>query len=374
MNTPDGQPVWNEGEHLDLPPLEGQVRADACVVGLGGSGLSCLAELHALGLDAVGLDAGGVGNGAGGRNGGFLLAGLPDFHHRAVERHGHERAVGLYRATLAQLERMADETPDIVRLKGSLRIASGDRELADCRAHLEALQADGLPGEWYEGDEGQGLLIPSDGSYDPLGRCRALARSLSDEGLRMHQYSAAERVRTGRVFTPYGEVSCDRVIVAVDGGLERLVPDLESRVRTARLQMLATAPEPRVTFSRPVYSRWGYDFWQQLSDGRIVLGGIRDAGGEDEWTVRAVPTDAVQRELNYLLHRIGVRARVTHRWAGVAGYTADGLPVFEQVSEGVLAVGGYSGTGNVMGALLGREAARWAAGRPSELRALLSAG
>ena len=167
------------------------------------------------------------------------------------------------------------------------------------------------------------------------------------------------------------EKVCERVIVAVDGALERLLPDLEGRVRTARLQMLATAPDPGINLSRPVYSRWGYDFWQQLPDGRVVVGGSRDKGGPDEWTVRAVATEPVQRELNYLLHRIGVSAAVTHRWAGVAGYSRDGLPVFEEAGDGVLAVGGYSGTGNVLGTLLGREAARWAAGSGSSWRELL---
>ena len=48
-----------------------------------------------------------------------------------------------------------------------------------------------------------------------------------------------------RVVTPHGSVVARRVIVAVDGHLERLLPELGGRVRTARLQMLATAPTDR---------------------------------------------------------------------------------------------------------------------------------
>lgn len=45
---------------------------------------------------------------------------------------------------------------------------------------------------------------------------------------------------------------------------------------------------------------------------------------------------------------------VSLRWAACAGYTESGLPLLEQVREGVWALGGYSGTGNVIGALSGR--------------------
>ena len=44
------------------------------------------------------------------------------------------------------------------------------------------------------------------------------------------------------VVTSRGMVRARRVIVAVDGHLEQLLPELAGRVRTARLQMLATAP------------------------------------------------------------------------------------------------------------------------------------
>lgn len=62
----------------------------------------------------------------------------------------------------------------------------------------------------------------------------------------------------------------------MDGRLDILIPELKDRVRTARLQMLATSPAKDVKFTRPVYRRDGYDYWQQLPDGSIALGGFRD--------------------------------------------------------------------------------------------------
>lgn len=352
---PAGHPLWDDAFATAFAPLAGDASADVCVVGLGGSGLSCVREAQRLGARVVGLDADRVACGAAGRNGGFLLAGLSRFHHRAVQDYGREPARALYALTVAELDRIAQESPDEVRRTGSLRIADSPEELADCDAQLAAMRADGLPVEPYDGPEGRGLLFPLDGTFQPLARCRALADAASSAGARLHEATAALRIEPGAVHAAAGVVRCAHVIVAVDGGLERLVPELEGRVRSARLQMLATAPTSEVHVPRPVYARWGYDYWQQRPDGAIAMGGARDHAGDGEWTTDAVPTPLVQAAIERRLREsLGVRAPVTHRWAAIVAFTGDGLPVCEEVRPSVWAVGGYSGTGNVIGALLGR--------------------
>ncbi|HEX6909868.1 MAG TPA: FAD-binding oxidoreductase [Longimicrobium sp.] len=366
--VPGNTPVWDDHDWTHLPRLDGDVRADVCVVGLGGSGLTAVDELLRRGASVVGIDAGIVAAGAAGRNGGFLLAGTYDFYHDAVARYGRERARTIYGLTVDEIRRIAHEAPRAVRLTGSVRLADSDEEIEDCRRQLDAMRADGLPVEWYAGPEGQGLLIPTDGAFDPLLRCRIMARRAAKAGARLYEHAPALDVRPGEVRTPAGTVRCGRVIVAVDGRLEGILPELAGRVRTARLQMLATEPTDEVRVPRPVYARWGYEYWQQLPDGRVALGGFRDVGGEGEWTREAVPGDVVQARLErFLRERIGVRAPVTHRWAGCVGFTDTGLPVLEEVRPGVWAAGGYSGTGNVIGALCGRAAAELSLGAASEL-------
>jgi glycine/D-amino acid oxidase-like deaminating enzyme len=352
------QPIWGEEEQLALPVLEGDVDADVCVVGLGGSGLTCVNVLASSGRRVVGIDAVGVAAGAAGRNGGFLLGGLAMFHHDAVARLGLPTATALYEETLKQIDRMAEETPAAVRRTGSLRIASSAEELEDCQRQLEAMRRSRLPVERYEGPEGKGLLFPADAAFDPAMRCRALARQAIARGARLFERTCAIDIEGGGVATPRGRIAARRVIVTVDGALERLFPELSDRVRSARLQMLATAPAPEVQWPRPVYARWGLDYWQQRPDGRVVVGGFRDVGGNAEWTTDAMPSDPVQNALTRLVReRLGVRAEITHRWAATVGYTQTGLPILEEVRPGVWAVGAYSGTGNVVGALCGRAAA-----------------
>lgn len=352
-------PRWDDGSWAGLQPLDGPVAADVCVIGLGGSGLAAVHELLDLGQRVVAIDAGIVAGGAAGRNGGFLLAGPADFHHDAVAANGRERATALYRRTLAEMDRMSAETPGAIRRDGSLRIAESPEELDDCRAQLAAMQADGLPAAWHRGSDGEGLLIPTDGVFHPLRRCRTLAELAVARGARLFERSPAIEITGHGVLTTDGSVLCDAVIVAVDGRLEHVLPELTGRVRTARLQMIATAPTTELQTRYAVYSRYGFEYWQQLDDGSVLLGGMRDRGGEGEWTDVAEPAEPVQSLLEtHLRERLGVRAPITHRWAGAVGYTPDGLPVFEEVRPRVWAIGGYCGTGNVVGAICGRAVAR----------------
>lgn len=360
-------PVWEDQDWRPLPRLDGPVRADVCVIGLGGSGLAAMEELGALGVSAVGVEAGTVGAGAAGRNGGFVLAGLARFFNETVVQFGEAAASALYRLTAREIRRQAEELPGIIRLTGSLRIAADAAERADCAKHLAALRYCGFAAEPYAGPEGEGILLPTDGVMQPLRRVRAIARKLRQRDALLYEGSPVRKIVPGSVITDQGTVFCDTVIVAVDGGLERIFPQLSPRVRTARLQMLATGPAAEVDFPRPVYYRGGYEYWQQLPDRSIALGGFRDHALEAEWTHSAEPTETIQTLLDqFLRSHLKVRAPVTHRWAASVAYTADGLPVLEQVGDKTWAVGAYCGTGNIVGALSARAAVRLACGQTAE--------
>lgn len=366
-------PVWDDGRWESLPTLDHDASCGTCVVGLGGTGLTAIGELLGRGEDVVGMDATDVGAGAAGRNGGFLLAGAYDFYHDAVRLHGRARALGIFNATLAEIERIRLATPDCIRFVGSRRLAADATEITDCREQLRVMRADSLAVEWYDGPDGVGLTLPSDAAFNPLARCRTLAQAARAGGARLFAHSAVTGIQPGLVTTELGSVRCQRIIVAVDGKLEVLLPELSARVRTARLQMLATEPTTERSVACPMYYREGFEYWQQLPNGSIALGGFRDRAGEGEWTANTQPTDSVQQMLDrFLREYLGVHAPVSHRWAASAGYSRDGLPVAGEIRERVWAVGGYSGTGNVIGALCGRAIVELALdGNDSALRLLI---
>jgi len=355
-----------------LPVLDGHRTADACVVGLGGSGLAAIETLAARGLSVVGVDAGRVATGAAGRNGGFLLGGPAAFFHRAIGLWGAETAAQMYRETIAELDRMSALLgPDVVRREGSVRLAglpgqpesadeADDRaaEVQDCAAQADALQAYGIAFEWYDGPLGTGLFLNADGSNNPAVRVLASAhRLVATGGARLFENTTVTAIAPGQVNTTGGDVCAGVVIVAVDGRLEVLLPQLAGRVRTARLQMLATAPVAPGRLPCPVYGRWGYDYAQQLPDGRLFVGGGRDRFVDDEWTTATEPTAAVQQHIDGVAARMaGAPVTVTHRWAASVGFTSDGRPLCTEVADGVVAIGGYNGTGNLVGPIAARAA------------------
>ncbi len=355
--------------------LTHDTETDVCVVGLGGSGLAAVRAAREMGARVIGLDADRIAGAAAGRNGGLLLGGMAPFHHDAAAKWGATHATALYTQTLVELQRMQRDSPDHTWWNGSLRIAESDEERDDCVRQQEQMQRDGLPVSWYVGPEGEGLFFPNDGASHPVRRVLALAALAEREGAVLHEQSRATSVHEGHVELLSGAVvSAPIVVVCTDGALGTLLPASAPLLRQVRLQMLASEPARDVQFPRPVYTRYGYDYWQQLPDQRILLGGGRDHFTEAEYTASDRPSDEVQRWLERQLRQaVMTSAEITHRWAATVSYTPDELPIAREFADGVWGVGGYCGTGNVVGALCSRGAVRRALGATDAFLDILDA-
>lgn len=353
-----------------FPRLSGPAAADACVIGLGGSGLAAIGNLLSRHRSVIGIDAGRVAAGAAGRNGGFLLAGHAIAVHQAAELCGAAAAAEFYRQTLAEIDHLQALLGDeVIRRVGSLRIAGlpgggppGEHvdqaaERADCDAQYDYMKSNGLPVQRYQGPLGVGLYFPRDAAMNPVRRAMGMAALYSGRA-RIFERTPAVGIEPGRVITPFGEISAETVVVAVDGRLDQVLPQLAGKVRTARLQMSCTAPMPAGVLPCPVYANFGYDYLQQGDCGRIFAGGGRDRFTEAEWTDVAEPTAQVQDWIATLIRRVAgdPEPRITHRWAASVGYTPDSRPLVTQVADGVVACGGYCGTGNLVGPIAARAA------------------
>jgi glycine/D-amino acid oxidase-like deaminating enzyme len=352
--------VWDiDVERPEFPRLTADLEADLIVVGLGGSGLTALLHAAQRGLNVIGIDADRIAAGAAGRNGGLLLAGIADFHHNVRKDFGVARAVALYQHTLNEMDQIEATTPDAVSRIGALRIGElnpgeDPEELSDTYAHRDALLADGFPVEDYEGEQGIGILIPTDGTFHPAKRAVNLAKLAQAAGAQIYTHSPALKIESGIITTELGSVRAKYILVAVDGNLGKVLPEISDQVKPTRLQMISTAPETKLNLKYAVYVRQGWDYWQQLSDGRIAIGGGRDLAPQQEATDIVEPTQVIRNYLESKLQAIGVTAPVEHHWAAIVSYTDSGLPIVKEVQPGVWAVGAYCGTGNVVGALLAR--------------------
>jgi gamma-glutamylputrescine oxidase len=373
-------------------PLRGDATADVVIVGAGVTGCACALRLAQGGASVLVLEADRVASGASGRNGGFASAGTGLGLRDATAVIGMPAALALHRATEAALDEMlalaaARGEADSVRRTGSLWLATSG-EADEMSAAVTALSAAGV--DCRPGPElipppmraryPRATVFPGDCELQPARWVRALAGAAAAAGAGLHERSpvtAVERRGDGwSVVTPGGPATGRALVMASDGLLPRLVPELHGIVYPVRGQMLATEPlaEPVVTL--PTHSDHGFVYARPTLDGRLAIGGCRSADLEAEYTDETAPTPAVQEALDrFVTERMGLTgARITHRWAGTMGFSADLLPVVGEVPErpGLHVAGGYSGVGNVQGFVCGGMLADLILGRGHPLAATLS--
>ena len=383
-------PLWLDGPYEPRPALDGDADVDVCVIGGGVGGLSCARRLAGHGRRTLLLEARTVASGASGRNGGFLLAGASAFHVDAREKYGRAAARRLYAHTLAaqrEFYALADElgAGDAVRRVGCLRMAASDEEALHVLRHAEALREDGFPAEIVEGDDlppvlrriGRvACLTDHDGSLQPARWIRTLARAAEQAGVTIREGTPVQgpvpAPGEGELRTPGGRVRAEHVVVAADGALPQLVPEYAGRIRSRRLHMVATTPVAERLFHPVVYARWGYEYFQQRPDGRVACGGFGDVDGEASYTTAEEGSPEIWARLERYVHEdLGLDgAEITHRWVGIVGYGPDGRPYVGPVPgrPGLHVLGGYSGTGNLVGYVAGNAVAeRIATGRSEDV-------
>ena len=344
-------PFWLDGmtPSVDSSPLE---QVDVAIVGAGITGCTCALALAGDGLRVRVHDARGIAQGASGRNGGFALRGGAARYDVARESYGGDAARELWRRTEAALDRMEAFADGELRRAGSLRLAADREERAAIRAEYEALREDGFDAEWREelpprlaASFDGAIFHPRDGAMQPAIFVRRLAAAALDAG--------AEIVEHDRVDS-LDALDANEIVVATDGYGRGLISELADAIWPARGQVVATEPLPERLFDYPHYARNGFDYWQQLSDGRLVLGGFRDFSIMSELTDVEETTPVIQEALDaFLVELLGYMPVVSHRWAGIFGLTQDLLPLVGRVREGVWIAAGYSGHGNVLGFLSG---------------------
>jgi gamma-glutamylputrescine oxidase len=357
-------PYWLEEPSPPLPSVSLSAPAEVEVVGGGVTGCACALVLARAGVRVRLHEAREVASGASGRNGGFALRGTATSYPTARERLGSEAAQSLWRLTEAGLDHLEELAGDAFRRTGSVRLAADQEELAELRCEHRALVEDGFRAEWDDalqpplrGRFPAALIHPTDGSVQPARWVRRLAALAVDAGAEIREHSAAS----------IDALEAEQIVVATDGYGTGLLPGLDGAVRPARGQVLVTEALPQLLFPRPHYARHGFDYWQQTPDRRLVIGGWRDTNLESEFTSEEATTPVIQGRIEAFVHElVGRPARVTHRWAGIFGVTADGLPLAGRLpgDERVWLACGYSGHGNVLGLVCGELVAQAILNRP----------
>lgn len=360
---------------LELPPLEGSVVADVCVIGGGYTGLSTALHLRQLGYSVTLLEANRIAWGASGRNGGHVGTG------QRVDQESLEQWLGLERAK--ELWQLGLEAVDLVcelidahnidcELKtGNLHVASKASDIAALPKEVEHLNTvygyDQI--RYVEGAEladmtsatgfGGATLDSGCRHLHPLNYALGLAQAALAAGAQLHEGSRVQSYEEGEqvtVRTDRGEVRARFMVLACNGYLERLAPRAAGRIMPINNYMLATEPLPEQLARSLIRddtsmsdSRFVINYWKLSADNRLLFG-----GGESY--SRRFPADIKGFVRKYMLKIYPELAatRIDYGWGGTLAITLRRMPDFGKLSGNVFYAHGFSGHGVPTATLAGK--------------------
>lgn len=315
-------------------------RIDACdvvVVGAGLTGAAIAERLSREGFDTAVLEAQTVAGGATGRSTGMVLAGLAGHYNWAVAAYGRSRAREAWALTVEGRTRLIESANRLgvpVEQTGSLALAVEEAEVEAMAESAELLSEDGFDVQLELTDPlNRGFLAalrqPDDVTVDAPTLARRL---LAGSGVSVHEHTevySLEREREGvRVWAQGRTVLCDAVVLAIDGYAPLLDAYFADKVTPTRSLVFATEPLGHVVSAQPCSADYGYEYWRQLPDRRLLIGGWRRPTPQFTDT-QSDPGDPVRDGLIRFAARYfpEVETRDSDRWSGMMGFTPDGLPL-----------------------------------------------
>ncbi len=366
------EPYWLVKKKISFPALKEDVRADVAVIGAGITGAAVCYWLAGK-CRVILLEEDMIASKASGRNAGFLLTGTADYYNRAVQRYGREKAKALWQVTqenhdLLEKHIFPDAACDHQRSGGYL-VASSAEEMRDLRASVQLLREDGFHYQLLGAEEINAVLSSKDfhgaalnerdGEVNPVKLVEALVRKANRNGTEIFEKTKTRGITAGKdgfyITTDQAVVRSNYLVLATNAYTPLICSSLQDRVRPTRGQMLATNPLPK-RFRGVFYANYGYEYWRQVPDGRVLAGGFRELDFAGEQGYKMVTTKNIQRNLEKLLARLALEFKVEHRWSGIMGFSADQLPIIGPLpgKDKLLVSLGYSGHGLGFGFYAGR--------------------
>jgi sarcosine oxidase, subunit beta len=360
--TEPGRTVPDDRDELIPQPLS--ARADVVIIGGGVAGCSAAYHLSKRGKHVALLEMRGICSGASGRNGG-MTGGGSSMHTRVGQ--------AVYRLTSENLRLIKEELPGdlgddfALRMTGSVDIATNEEQWQHLEHTVRAMRDAGAEATLVDRYELQQLMPVADsvlgarysrngGHLWPFSLVYALANGARNHGAEIHPWTPATGILTanGRVTgvaTQRGTIETDTVVIATNAWTPTILPDLpDGAVVPARGQILVTQPVGPVlplTFG----TNFDKEYGRQTATGQLLCGGFRrldEDEGLGHYAEKVTP--AVLAGIAGCLASIFPKVRnvrVVRAWAGIMGFTADGLPLIGpyDAAQGMFVSAGYNGGG-----------------------------
>ena len=340
-------PYWWAAPQNGFAPLDSDLDADVMIVGGGITGVTLAYTLADQGALVGVVDAGPIAGEASGRNAGFLLAAPAEPYAERIAlwgRDGARSVLQIGRRTHQRIRHLV-QTLGIdcdYQQTGSLRLTRTQEESEDLRGSLPELKHDGFPMREIALEDAvpphmvqhlnAAFEVPEDGEIHPVKFLHGLAVEAVKKGARVH---ANSRVTSARWQGGLWEVTVGArvarartLVIATNAYTPQLLPNLSPIIAARRGQMLATAPLDMEIAARPTYAHWGYQYWRQTPDRRLIIGGWRDVDFDGENGYDTTPTATIQQAIEKgLAELVPGGTTIDYRWGGTMGFARDGRPL-----------------------------------------------
>jgi len=374
---------WLEQPRDLQPRLEGDVSADAVVVGAGFAGLSTALELAAQGAKVVVLEREFAGFGASGRNAGYLVGGQGLEYDLFLKRVGREQAariVGFYDQGVPYVERkLAEHAIDCdYRASGVIRAGVHPSQEKKLRKSMElgielgspaqyldhaAMRARGIPPAFLFG-----AYYPSGGTLDPGKYVTGLRSAALRAGVKLYENTALLSYSAGRlvtVRTAGGSATAPFLVFATNAYTPQLGL-LRNKVAPMRVSAIETevlSAAQRASLGWPgeegiVTPHWTMESHRLTARNTLVVTtkrlnyvyGSKTPNVPDEAAYRSL--GEALRERFPTLQGLGIKSC----WSGYVSLAYDALPVVGDTGEqrNVLYSAGCSGHGVGTQSLVGQ--------------------
>jgi len=336
---------WQNSIHKNYPPE----KADVLIIGAGLAGLSTAYWLNKKdpNLDVRIVDKGTIGHGASGRNAGFITCGSTEHFSRMTSAYGEDKATQIWKFTEENHQLLLGEFGKETlanlceyRNLGSWTLASTPHEVEVIQETASRLQDKGVNVRWFSKDyveakmlcEGflGGAFYADDGEIHPV---KLLHHLYDNSGLAMFYpneevFEIKETEEGLNVLTTSMSFTTSSVVIATNAWSAQLDPFFQDKIAPTRGQIIVT--EPVEPFLEPSYCSFVLDYFRQLVDGRVLIGGFRNADVEKEIGFSDEINPLINQKLERFLseHFPILRGKkIDHRWSGVMGFSADGYPM-----------------------------------------------
>ncbi|MFC3283547.1 NAD(P)/FAD-dependent oxidoreductase [Litchfieldella rifensis] len=365
------------------PSLSGEVVCDVCVVGAGFTGISSALHLAEKGLKVVVLEAARVGFGASGRNGGQIVNSYSRDMDVIEAKYGEQTARALgdmaFEGNRIIRERVARYDIACDLKDGNLFAACNARQMQSLVEHKALWERYGndqlelLEGPEYRREVGSdryvGALVDHSGGHlHPLNLVLGEAAAFESLGGIIYEQSPVVELIHGepvRLRTRQGAVCADRVVLAGNAYMHKLIPQLEGKAMPCGTQIVTTEPleESLAKALLPgdmAVEDCNYllDYFRLSADRRLIYGGGVNYGGQDPANIEGVVRPKLETTFPQLE---GVR--IDYAWSGNFLLTLNRLPQFGVLNRNVYYAQGYSGHGVTCSHLAGRLIAEIMCGR-----------